>query len=305
MIRTAIQRVILTLFLPPLLAAAAQAQEEKRPEFVAVHVGFAERYKVGLWTPLEVTLRGGDSRIERCRVRANLPDSDGVNCSFEAPDCQLLPGQELPVVLYVRFGRESGPLGLQLLEGGKTLAEKTFNSNLSPPEDRFHDALSGPDKRGGGQRLIVSVEKAPSNWKRPKRTRRIRRRINPTIRTTSSRRSMAWQGCPRAGRATKASMSSSSPPATQNPCSPRSRRRTPASKPWSNGSAWAADWCSAPDRRPKTSCTPRRRWRSSFPGDSTRVCSCGRPAAGKPTPRAPTRSLRPRRAKRWKCPRPA
>ncbi len=161
MIRTAIQRVILTLFLPPLLAAAAQAQEEKRPEFVAVHVGFAERYKVGLWTPLEVTLRGGDSRIERCRVRANLPDSDGLNCSFEAPDCQLLPGQELPVVLYVRFGRESGPLGLQLLEGGKTLAEKTFNTNLSPPEDRFHDALSGPDKRGGGQRLIVSVGKSP------------------------------------------------------------------------------------------------------------------------------------------------
>ena len=43
MIRTAIQRVILTLFLPPLLAAAAQAQEEKRPEFVAYGPGYHRR----------------------------------------------------------------------------------------------------------------------------------------------------------------------------------------------------------------------------------------------------------------------
>ena len=164
MTRTALQRLILALLLALPAGCRQQAQEvkeEKPPEFATVRVGFAERYKVGLWTPLEVTLRGGSSRIERCRVRANLPDSDGLNCSFEAPDCQLLPEQEMKVVLYVRFGRESGPLGLQLLEGDKTLAEKTFNSNSSPPEDRFHDALTGPGKHGGGQRLIVSVGKSP------------------------------------------------------------------------------------------------------------------------------------------------
>ena len=54
----------------------------------AVQVGFADRYKVGLWTPMEVTIRGG-SRSETGRVRASLSDSDGLNCSFDAAD---LPG---------------------------------------------------------------------------------------------------------------------------------------------------------------------------------------------------------------------
>ena len=61
-------RLVLALLLPS-LAAAAQAQEVKPPEFVAVRVGFADRYKVGLWTPIEVTLRGGSSRAIG-RVRA-------------------------------------------------------------------------------------------------------------------------------------------------------------------------------------------------------------------------------------------
>ena len=96
----------------PLLVAAAQAQEVKPPEFVAVRVGFADRYKVGLWTPLEVTLRGGSTPAIG-RVRASLSDSDGLNCSYDAPEpCQVLPGQETKVLLYVRFGHETSTLSL-------------------------------------------------------------------------------------------------------------------------------------------------------------------------------------------------
>ena len=63
----AIQRLILTLLPALLLVAAAQAQDTKPPEFTAVHVGFAEHYKVGVWTPVEVTLRGGGSYGDRPR----------------------------------------------------------------------------------------------------------------------------------------------------------------------------------------------------------------------------------------------
>ncbi|MGA2257983.1 MAG: hypothetical protein ABSG53_25240, partial [Thermoguttaceae bacterium] len=88
MTRSAVQRLILALVLVPSLLAAAQAQEAKPPEFVAVRVGFADRYKVGLWTPIEVTLRGGSSSAIG-RVRASLSDSDGLNCSYDAPElCQ-------------------------------------------------------------------------------------------------------------------------------------------------------------------------------------------------------------------------
>ncbi len=155
--------LVLAFLLVSPIVAAAQAQEAKPPECVAVRVGFAGRYKAGLWTPIEVTLRGGNARDPVIgRVRASLTDSDGLNCSFDAPErCELIPGKETSVgqpgtVLYVCFGHESSPLTLDLHDGHTTLAAKTFNSNQSPPEDQFPDAL------GSEQRLIVLVAKNPS-----------------------------------------------------------------------------------------------------------------------------------------------
>jgi len=149
------QRLIVVL-LPALgIVAAARAQEVKPPEFVGVRVGFADRYKAGLWTPLEVTLRGGSEKIDRCRVRASLKDSDGLNCTYEASEAYtVLPGAETSVLLYVRFGREESALSLELLDDGRTrLAAKTIDSARSPKSDQFADSL------GPGQRLIVSVER--------------------------------------------------------------------------------------------------------------------------------------------------
>jgi len=154
-------RLVLALMLVPSLVLAVQAQEVNLPEFVAVRVGFADRYKVGLWTPIEVILRGGSVPVIG-RVRATLSDSDGLNCSFDAPEpCQLLPGQDASVSLYVRFGHEESTLSLELLgiDGRTTLATKTFDSTGSPPTmgtwcpDQFADALHP------GKRLIVFVGK--------------------------------------------------------------------------------------------------------------------------------------------------
>jgi hypothetical protein len=149
--------LVLALLLAPLRAAAAQAQEPKRPEFVAVRVGFANRYKAGLWTPIEVTLRGG-SRPETGRVRASLADSDGLNCSYDAPEpCQVLPGQDTQVQLYVRFGNANDDtLSLELLDGRSMLAQKRFNSYESPALDQL------PNPIRGGQRLVVSVGRSAS-----------------------------------------------------------------------------------------------------------------------------------------------
>ncbi len=155
-------KLVLALLLALSVGCRQQVQEVqvKRPEFVGVRVGFADRYKVGLWTPIEVTLRGGDNR-EVGRVRATVSDSDDLNCSYEAPEpCQLLPGQQTSVLLYVRFGHESSELSLELLYGHTLLAEKTFNSPRSQPEDQFPDALRS------GLRLIVSVGRISSGFEK-------------------------------------------------------------------------------------------------------------------------------------------
>ena len=149
-------QLVLALLLMLSLVATAGAQDVRAPEFVAVRVGFAGRYKAGLWTPIEVTLRGGSSAATG-RVRASLSDSDGLNCSFDAPEpCQVLPGQETKVLLYVRFGREENTILLELLDGHTILARKMFDSSGSFTNDQFGDALRP------GQRLIVSVGRISS-----------------------------------------------------------------------------------------------------------------------------------------------
>jgi hypothetical protein len=149
------QSFVAVLLLPlPLVCSVARAKSG--PEITSIRAGFAGRYKVGLWTPLNVTVRGGDSAAD-IRVRATLADSDGLNCTFQAEPCRIPAGQETVVPLCVRFGRESGSLALELLGGETVLATKTVNTAQSPSAAQIPDAL------GPGRRLVVSVGAARDN----------------------------------------------------------------------------------------------------------------------------------------------
>jgi hypothetical protein len=147
---------LLLALLLAIACVAARAEAAGGPEITAVRAGFAGRYKLGLWTPLNVTVRGSDSAID-VRVRATLPDSDGLNWTFEAEPCHVLPGQDATVPLCVRFGREAGTLTLELLEGETAVAAKTVASAQSPSAGQVPDAL------GPGRRLVVSVGAAPGS----------------------------------------------------------------------------------------------------------------------------------------------
>ena len=61
--------------------------EGQSPKIVGVRVGLADRYKAGLWTPVEVTLQGGakDSSGEISLITA---DGDGV----PAPNARTVCG---------------------------------------------------------------------------------------------------------------------------------------------------------------------------------------------------------------------
>jgi hypothetical protein len=56
---------------------AAFALVPHPPTIVAVRVGLADRYKVGLWTQVEVTLRGGSQALAG-QLSVVVPDGDGV-----------------------------------------------------------------------------------------------------------------------------------------------------------------------------------------------------------------------------------
>ena len=66
-----------------------------------MRVGFGGCYKAGLWTPVEVTLRGG-SQACRGRVSLTVPDGDGVASRVVTP-----PGQ--PIAASARQGHDRRP----------------------------------------------------------------------------------------------------------------------------------------------------------------------------------------------------
>jgi hypothetical protein len=125
------------------------------PQITVVRAGFAGRYKVGLNTPLHVTVRGGSSSTN-VRARATTADSDGLDCTFNSTGpCQVPPGQEATIPLCVRFGHETSSLKLELLDDEKTLATKTIVSSQTPSAEQIPDALRP------GQRLVVSAGAMP------------------------------------------------------------------------------------------------------------------------------------------------
>ena len=173
------------------LVAAAQAQEVKPPEFVAVRVGFADRYKVGLWTPIEVTLRGGSSRRDRPRPRQ--PDRQ------RRPELLVRRAGAVPgasrtgnhaSLLYVRFGHEASTLSLELLDGQHDACRENLQFHRSRPRTTNSPTRSAPDN-GSSFRW----EEALPGWKRPCRARKAKRPQNVVAAVDSlARLPTRWQG---------------------------------------------------------------------------------------------------------------
>ena len=156
--------ILLTGVLPWTEFVQAEPDEGARPEIVGIRVGFSGQYKPGLWTPVEITLRGVEG-IEDGRIRLTVPDSDGVPCLVTAPLPCPDPGpeaasdekEELPtagtakVMVHTRFGRRSGEATIELCSSDRVLDRKVF----------FASETDGPTGFGIGlfsdQDLIVTV----------------------------------------------------------------------------------------------------------------------------------------------------
>ncbi len=135
------------------VSAVAAGTEVRPAEFVGIRVGFAGRYKAGVWTPVEALLRGGAER-QSGQVRLTAPDGDGVPSRVVSlPDkpCVVLPGQTTSQRLFVRFGRTSGTLLAEFVVAGQVVAQREFTCAAEPGSARFLPAMPAL------QPLIVSI----------------------------------------------------------------------------------------------------------------------------------------------------
>lgn len=122
-------------------------------QIVDVSVGFRGVYKVGLWTPVTVTLQGGKTAVTG-HVRAVVPDGDGLPSRVTSAKPYLVaPGETVPVMLYVRFGRIESDLKVEFvdLKSGDVFARRVLDSLRDPEQGGLRWALFS------GQELYVSL----------------------------------------------------------------------------------------------------------------------------------------------------
>ena len=154
-----------------LLSAPGPVGAEKaipRPEIVGVRVGFegqsqgerSAKYKAGLWTPVELTLRGVE-QLRGGRVILTVPDGDGVPSRVSAPLPDVQAGGEVSLLMYARFGRIASQLAVELRSADGLAVKLRSADGLTPKrvfkagdDDAFPPAISSH------QELIVVVGSA-------------------------------------------------------------------------------------------------------------------------------------------------
>ena len=151
-------------FLPPLALGAAwllavgagpaSADPPKPPEMVGVEVGLSGAYRLGFWTPVTITLRGGDERATGV-VELSAIDGDEVPVIYRSAPLLLLPGQIAATTLYIRLG-SSAELGVVL----RGESEVLFRGKLENANYDGGPFLPGP--LSPSDRLIISVGANPT-----------------------------------------------------------------------------------------------------------------------------------------------
>ena len=121
----------LLLSLPQL----AHAQEPPKLAISSLKLGFNGAYKLGCWTPAEVTLQGGEENFTGA-IQIITPDPEGVPTSvFTPPDrpVGIFAGKPSSTRLYVRPGQDGGGYEVRVLdENGKMRAKQQFFPGPEP-----------------------------------------------------------------------------------------------------------------------------------------------------------------------------
>jgi hypothetical protein len=128
-----------------LFAAVASARASDGPEFVGIRVGLGDRYKAGLWTSVDLTLRGGSTPLTGA-VSVTVPDGDGTPSQVITPPSEavkLAAGETVVVRTLARFGRVRSQLRADFLVDGKSAVQKTFAASDQADQDRYLEAIDG------------------------------------------------------------------------------------------------------------------------------------------------------------------
>ena len=121
------------------LLCASTAVADDGISIAKLRVGFGGNYRVGFWTPAEVTLRGG-SQSAKGRLSLSLPDGDGIRTQIMTEPIELPAGGELRVTSCVKFGNLQSTLTVAFADREHTWTKKSFQAGGSDDSVEFHKA---------------------------------------------------------------------------------------------------------------------------------------------------------------------
>jgi hypothetical protein len=111
---------------------AKASADNASSRITSIHIGLANHYKVGHWTPVYVEAKGVTSRTH-AHVSVTAPDSDGIPTTAAAslqPASQ--PQSAATALVYTKIGRAGAPIRVALLADQEPIAEQTLRANKSP-----------------------------------------------------------------------------------------------------------------------------------------------------------------------------
>lgn len=135
-------------------ANVAAAQQPEKPQLIDVHVGVAQHYKLGCWTPVELVFQGGTELVTGI-VELTVRDADDIPVRYTSGPAQLTPGRATAVTVYAKFGRPSANVEVVFRSGTKVVLRASL-------DDAAGDGPSIPLPTPTGDRLILCIGRSPT-----------------------------------------------------------------------------------------------------------------------------------------------
>jgi hypothetical protein len=123
--------LVLTVGLYLALATnTAQSDEPSAPRIVGLQLGFDGYFKVGHWTPVEVTIEGDGQPVD-AEVELTVLDGDAVPSRvrpLQVAPASIGPGETVSVRLFVKIGQLKSDVTVGLRSEGKLISSRKFGA---------------------------------------------------------------------------------------------------------------------------------------------------------------------------------
>jgi len=129
------RHLLLRILIPAILGLLGSVARADLAAISEVTVGIGDRYKVGYWTPVWVTLTADAKVPLEGKLSLSTRDGDGVQVRYQyAADLTVsVPaGQSRTFLRGVKFGRVQAELGVEVLGGDGNMTRRVFSSGELP-----------------------------------------------------------------------------------------------------------------------------------------------------------------------------